>query len=307
MKSAFITHPDCWLHKMGPEHVESPNRLSAIKNGLIEARLLDLLAQYEAPKISRDQILLVHDENYLTYLHKNLPESGMIHLNMDTIMSPHTLDAAYRAAGAITSAVDLVMAGEIKNAFCAVRPPGHHAEKSRAMGFCFFNNVAIGAAYALKKYDLKKVVILDFDVHHGNGTESMLGDDERVLICSSFQCPHYPGKEFAQDNPRIINVPLTQGTSSEEFREAITKHWFPTIQAFNPEFFFISAGFDAHRDDPLAELNLTTSDFGWLAEKIIFHSNATAQGRVISTLEGGYNIQALSNSVVAYLRPFLSL
>ncbi len=307
MSIGFITHFSFRLHDMGQGHPESPQRLSAIEDALIAARLMDFLTLYEAPMAEDQDILLVHDQEYLQYLKKQAPEKGLVSLDVDTALGPHSLQAAYRAVGAAVMGVDLLMKGEVKHCFCAVRPPGHHAERDRAMGFCVFNNLAIAAAYALKVHALKRIVVIDFDVHHGNGTEQMLANDERVLICSSFQHPFYPGKPFSAGSPRVINIPLPAHTDSATFRQVISEQWFPAIRSFQPELIFVSAGFDAHQQDPLAGLNLTTRDFAWLGEQIRVLADESAQGRVLSTLEGGYNLQALGESVVAYLRPFLGL
>lgn len=301
MKTAYISHPDFYLHDMGQMHPESPNRLYVIDAALKKSDLSRKLVKYEAKSAERDQLLLVHDEKYLQFLDSTAPKSGIVNVNMDTAMNSHTLSAAYRAAGALVMAVDLVMSKQAQMAFCAVRPPGHHAEKNEAMGFCFFNNVAVGAAYLMQKYKLSRILIVDFDVHHGNGTEYMFENDARVLICSSFQHPQYPGKPFVNNSDHIINIPLATATESREFRQKVEELWFLRIEAFKPEFIFISAGFDAHCKDPLGGLELVEDDYKWLTQKLVDYAKLFADGRMISTLEGGYDPDSLAACVLGHL------
>lgn len=307
MTTAFITHPDCLLHEMGNYHPESPQRLTAIEDALKEAKVYDYLKIYEAPNVTRAQLELVHAKEYIEFLERSLPKDDYLHIDMDTALNPYTLKAAYRAAGGVIKAVDLILKGEASNAFCNVRPPGHHAEKDKAMGFCFLNNIAIGVAYALTKPNIKKVAIIDFDVHHGNGTENIFLQDSRVLICSSFQHPSFPGEPFKGKSKRIINVPLPPNSTSYEFRSQVEENWFPKIKAFKPDILFISAGFDAHYLDPLAELRLKEDDYTWVTEKLMELASQFSESRIISTLEGGYNLSALGRSATAHIRTLMDI
>jgi acetoin utilization deacetylase AcuC-like enzyme len=302
MKTAYITHPEFYLHDMGHLHPESPDRLIAIDNALKKTEFSSQLVRYNCSEIVRKYLLLVHDEEYLKYLESHSPKNGLFHISMDTAMNKYTLGAALKAAGALILAVDLIMQKEVDVAFCAVRPPGHHAERSEASGFCFFNNIAIGAAYVMKTYHLSRILIVDFDVHHGNGTEYMFENDKRVLICSCFEHPQYPGKKFQKQSDHIVNVTFASGTGSNEFRKKIEESWFQKIIDFKPEFIFISAGFDAHRNDPLGEMELEESDYIWLTEKLVFFAKKYAQGRLVSSLEGGYDLDSLASSVVSHLQ-----
>lgn len=307
MQTAYITHPDCLLHEMGPYHPESPARLKAVEDQLIASGLLPLLRQYEAPLATREQIERVHSPAYVDGIFARSPAHGMMQLDPDTAMNPHTLAAARRAAGAALLATDLVMAGEVENAFCNIRPPGHHAESARAMGFCIFNNIAVGVAHALEKYGLRRVAIADFDVHHGNGTEEIFRGDPRVMLCSTFQHPFYPhcGADTASDH--IINVPLPAGTSGAGFRRAVTERWLPALERFKPEMVFFSAGFDAHRDDDMAGLRLVEADYQWVTEQVMAVAEQYAQGRIVSVLEGGYELQALGRSAAAHIKMLAGL
>jgi acetoin utilization deacetylase AcuC-like enzyme len=298
---AFITHPECWLHEMGEGHPERPERLSAIEDRLIASRLDYLVTRVEAPQATREQLLRVHDAAYLDSLERLAPRAGLVQLDPDTAMNRHTLSAASRAAGAAVLGTDLVMAGKAESAFCSVRPPGHHAERARAMGFCFFNNVAVGAAHALEQYGLARVAIADFDVHHGNGTEDIFRDDPRVLMVSTFQHPFYPGSGVEGRSERMVNLPLPAGSSGKEFRAAVTEEWMPALERFEPEMLFISAGFDAHRDDDMAMLRLVESDYAWVTDQLRSFAARKAKGRIVSMLEGGYNLGALGRSVAAHL------
>lgn len=307
MTTALITHPTCSLHEMGNDHPEAPARLRVIHDALIEAGLLDLLSQFDAPMVSREHLELVHDENYIDSIEQRAPSSGYLEIDSDTFMNPYTLEAARRAAGAVVQGVDLVLSGDVDNVFCSIRPPGHHAESNRAMGFCFFNNIAVGAAYALKQPGIKNVLIADFDVHFGNGTEQIFSDNGNVVICSSFQHPHYPNARYQQDTNRIVNVPLRPGTSSAEFRQRVEETWFPAIETFTPDLFFISAGFDGHYKDPLAELNLVEEDYYWLTRSLVDLADSYAGGRLVSSLEGGYDLGALGACAVSHLRALLKI
>ena len=302
MSIAFITHPDCRLHDMGAQHPECPARLSAIEDQLVASGLSNHLDHVEAPLASRAQLERAHAPDYITALEQVAPEEGLVHLDPDTAMNPHTLRAALRAAGAAVRATDKVLRGESEAAFCGVRPPGHHAERARAMGFCLFNNVAVAAAHALEAHGLKRVAIVDFDVHHGNGTEDIFRDDARVLMVSTFQHPFYPYSGIEGRSERMVNIPLAAYSGGKEFRDAVERHWLPALDAFRPEMLFVSAGFDAHRDDDMAMLNLVEADYAWVTERIKGVAGRTANGRIVSVLEGGYALHALGRSVATHLK-----
>lgn len=306
MAVAFITHPDCWLHEMGAGHPERPERLSAIEDRLIAARLDSLVTRVEAPLATREQLLRVHDADYLDTLERLAPRDGLVQIDPDTAMNPHTLRAALRAAGAAVHGTDLVVAGKAEAAFCSVRPPGHHAERSRAMGFCFFNNVAVGAAHALEQHGLSRVAIADFDVHHGNGTEDIFRDDPRVLMVSIFQHPFYPGSGVEGRSDHMLNVPLPAGSSGKELRAVVETVWLPALERFRPEMIFISAGFDAHRDDEMAMLRFVEADYAWVTGELRSVAARHAKGRIVSLLEGGYELGALGRSVAAHLEQLVS-
>ena len=302
MQTALITHAACELHDMGDHHPESPDRLASIRKHLIAAGLDAKLVHYEAPQVTRDALLRVHTQSHVSNIEAKAPSEGMVQLDPDTAMNSHSLEAARRAAGALTLAVDLVMRGKAKNAFCAIRPPGHHALSNRSMGFCIFNNVAVGAAHAIAAYDLSRVAILDFDVHHGNGTEEIFSNDERVLFCSTFQHPYYPYQGADTVSDHIINTPLAANSSGAVFRGAVERDWLPNLKRFKPELILISAGFDAHQDDPLAYLKLTEDDYRWVTQQIVAMAHEFVSGRIVSTLEGGYNLDALGRSVTEHVR-----
>jgi acetoin utilization deacetylase AcuC-like enzyme len=258
MHTAYISHPLCREHDAGPWHPEAPERLAAIEDHLIATGLDPLLRHYEAPQATREQLLRVHDADYLDALDTRSPEHGVIHVDPDTAMNPYTLEAARHAAGAVVRAVDLLLAGEVRNAFCGVRPPGHHAERHRAMGFCFYNNVAVGAAHALASGQVQRVAIVDFDVHHGNGTEEIFHHSRQVLFCSSFQHPFYPYTDLNFRAPNVIHAPIPAGLGSEAFRVAVDEEWLPALARFAPQMLFISAGFDGHRDDEMSQRSMPT-------------------------------------------------
>jgi len=302
MATAFIHHPDCRLHDMGAHHPESPDRVAVIEDHLLATGLLDHLVSHAAPKATREQLLRVHDGDYLDSIESASPHSGIAHLDPDTAMNPHSLTAALRAAGAVVMATDSVIRGEAENAFCNVRPPGHHACRKRAMGFCFFNNVAVGSAHAIEVHGLQRVAIVDFDVHHGNGTEDIFSGDRRVMMVSTFQHPFYPYSGTQGRSERMVNIPLAAYSSGVEFRNAVVNDWLPALHGFAPQMIFISAGFDAHRDDDMASLGLVESDYAWVTEQIVNVAARYAQGRIVSTLEGGYNLGALARSVGAHIR-----
>ncbi len=302
MATGYISHPDFFKHEMGSYHPESPQRLDAIDDQLILSRIDDFLTHIEAPLATEEQIQLVHDHALIQYLKEHSPKNGYFEIDGDTSMNPHTYQAALRAVGACIAAVDAIMQGKINNAFCAVRPPGHHAEPSQAKGFCFFNNIAIAAKYALEHYGLQKVAIIDFDVHHGNGTEAAFHQDPRVLMCSFFQHPFYPYSGDHPSSANMVNIPVPAFTKGVEIRAVVSDIWMPRLEAFAPEFIFISAGFDAHREDDLGQLSLVEADYAWITQEIQKVAKQFAHGRILSTLEGGYHLSALGRSVVAHIK-----
>ncbi len=308
MTTALITHADCLKHDMGSGHPEQPARLSAITDRLIAAGIEPHLKHYDAPFATREQLLRAHTAAYIDDIFENVPQRGHTRrLDPDTAMNEHSLAAALRAAGALVLATDLVIKAEVENAFCAVRPPGHHALSNRSMGFCIFGNVVIGARHALEHHKLKRVAIVDFDVHHGNGTEEMIASDRRVLFCSSFQHPFYPFQGADTVSDHIINTPLPEGSDGERFRKAVSDKWLPALESFKPEMIFISAGFDAHRDDPLASLALIEADYAWVTREIVALAKRHSAKRVVSTLEGGYDLDALGRSATEHIRALAGL
>ena len=302
MRTAYITHPICLKHDMGYGHPESPQRLQAIEQELRVEGLFPLLRYYEAPLVTHEQLARVHAEHYLHAIETVAPQHGLISIDSDTLMNPYTLEAAKRAAGAAVLATDLVISGQVENAFCNVRPPGHHATRDEAMGFCFFNNVAVGAAHALALHGLTRIAILDFDVHHGNGTEAIFKDETRVMLCSTFQHPFYPYSGANSSNDHIINTPLAAGTTGQALRATVLENWIPALERFKPEMIYISAGFDAHRDDEMANLNWVEADYIWVTDQIMTIAERYAQKRIVSVLEGGYDLDALAGSVAAHVR-----
>ena len=307
MQTAYITHPSCLKHEMGNDHPECPARIRAIEDQLIASGLLDFLNWHEAPKATREALSRVHAPDYLEWVFSQSPQQGLVHLDGDTAMNPHSLDAAQYAAGAAVLAVDLLMSHKVQNAFCNIRPPGHHAGRSSPSGFCFFNNVAVGAAHALEYHGLQRVAIADFDVHHGDGTEDIFHDDERVMLCSTFRHPFYPYSGADSGNKHVINVPLAAGCSGAEFRAAVTEHWLPALERFRPEFLFISAGFDAHHEDDMGGMALREADYAWVTQALQDVARRHAQGRIVSTLEGGYALHALGRSVAAHIKSLSGL
>jgi acetoin utilization deacetylase AcuC-like enzyme len=305
MSIAFISHPDCALHDMGQHHPEDPARLSAISDRMIAGGLDMVLQHYDAPLADRAVIEAVHDPAYVDEVFRASPEQGLVWLDGDTAMNPHTLRAALRAAGAVVMAVDLVLGGSVKKAFCAVRPPGHHAERHRAMGFCLFNNVVVGARHAIDSHGIERVAIVDFDVHHGNGTEDLVAGDNRILFCSSFQHPFYPHSGLDRQASNVINVPLPMGTDGPAFRAAVEAEWLPRLEAFAPQLIMVSAGFDAHLADDMAGLKLVEADYAWISARLAEQADRSAGGRIVSVLEGGYDLHALARSVEAHLKAFL--
>jgi len=305
--TAFITHRDCQLHEMGSYHPECPDRLTAINDHLIAQGLDSYFVYHDAPLATLQQLHRVHSAGHLERLKRASPELGIVHLDPDTAMNRHTWQAALRSAGAGVKAVDLVMAGEVENAFCAVRPPGHHAERRAAMGFCFFNNIAVAAAHALEAHGLARVAIADFDVHHGNGTEDCFQGDQRVLMVGTFQHPFYPYSGTENQASNMLNVPLARGTNGEEFRHVVSDLWMPRLREFQPQMILISAGFDAHYEDEMGGMKLLEKDYAWVTEQLKQLAEQCAEGRIVSMLEGGYSLSALARSVAAHIRVLAEL
>jgi acetoin utilization deacetylase AcuC-like enzyme len=306
MTTAYYTHPDCRAHDMGRGHPECPQRLDAIEDYLLASGLDVALERHEAPLVDMDDVALAHASGYANELGDLLErvqaDGRMRAIDPDTIACAGTWAAVQRAAGAAVAATDAVIDGRAENAFCAVRPPGHHATRSAAMGFCFFNNVAIAARHALDMRGLERVAIIDFDVHHGNGTEDIIANDERVLMVSIFQDHFYPFSGGVPLGTNMVNVPVPAYTRGPEVRALIEANWMPRLEAFRPQMIFISAGFDAHRDDDLGQLGLVEADYEWMTLRIKGVAERHAQGRIVSCLEGGYNLGALARSVAAHLR-----
>ena len=307
MTTLLLTHEACLTHDPGPHHPESPARLEAVLSALAEPAFAKLVRR-EAPRASLEQIARVHPGDFPKRMLAAVPEKGYVAIDADTVLSPGSGEAALRAAGACIAAVDAVMKGEVQNAFCAVRPPGHHAEPRHAMGFCIFNNVAIAAIHARRKYGIDRVAVIDFDVHHGNGTQAAFEQDPALLYASTHQMPLYPGTGAASERGvgNIVNVPLRPMSGSNEFRKAFSTAILPALDAFKPQFVIISAGFDAHRDDPLAQLMLVEADYAWSTERLAEIAEKHAQGRIVSSLEGGYNLEALAKSAAAHVAALMA-
>ncbi|MDR6887078.1 MULTISPECIES: histone deacetylase family protein [Variovorax] len=315
-KTGYFTHRDCWKHDMGRGHPECPERLDAIEDRLLLTGVGDALEHRAVPLATLAQITRAHSEAHLEYLeelHQRLvadePAGGPAHamLDPDTILNRYTLLAARRAAGAAIAATDAVIGGEVDNAFCSVRPPGHHACREQAMGFCFLNNVAIAARHALEVHGLERVAVVDFDVHHGNGTENILSNDPRVLMVGFFQHPFYPYSGTDHPASNMLNLPIPAYTKGMDVRELIEAAWIPRLEEFGPEMIFVSAGFDAHREDDLGQLGLTENDFAWITSRIQDVARRHSRGRIVSMLEGGYNLDALARSVEAHIRVLADL
>jgi acetoin utilization deacetylase AcuC-like enzyme len=298
----LFTHSVCLQHDPGPGHAESPARLRAVLEALDQDRFATV-DRIEAPRATREQLLRVHTPAHVDRILAITPESDTVRLDEDTLMSPASAEAGLRAAGAVVAAVDAVMTGQALRAFCAVRPPGHHATPDTAMGFCLFNNIAVGAAHALAAHGLKRVAIADFDVHHGNGTQDIFQRESRVLFISTHQQPLYPGTGDADERGvgNIVNAPLSPGEGSYEFRTLWSDVLLPRLHAFKPQLVLVSAGFDAHQRDPLANLELQAEDYAWITERLVDLAHAHAGGRLVSTLEGGYDLQALAASASAHV------
>jgi len=303
MATLLITHPACLNHLTPPGHPERPDRLRAIER-VFESERFQNLVRADAPAAEFDAIALCHPMDYVTALRDASPSSGLVQIDADTSMSPGSFEAALRAAGGGIYAVDEVMAGRISNAFVATRPPGHHTETARPMGFCLFNNAAIAARHAQKRYGIDHVAVVDFDVHHGNGSQDIFWSDKTVMYCSTHQMPLYPGtgaRSERGEHDTVVNAPLSPGDGGAKFREAFESVILPRLRDFRPELIVISAGFDAHQRDPLANLNLVEADFLWATQKIMEVAQASANGRVVSMLEGGYDLEGLSSSAAAHV------
>jgi len=302
MTTAFISHPDTLLHVMDGAHPESPARISAIKHELDKQGITEKLKLYEAPPATDSQLLRVHAPEYVSHIRRVAPKAGIVRLDPDTAMGPMTLSAVLHAVGAVVLATDLVMTDKADNAFCCVRPPGHHAGRSNAAGFCIFNSVAVGVGHAMQQYGIERIAIIDFDVHHGDGTEDIFANDPRVMLCSTFQHPFYPGRGADSRTERMVNVPLPANTNGDSYRKAVEAEFRPALERFQPQLIFVSAGFDAHADDPLAQLGLVEEDYIWVTNFIKEIAGRFARGRIISALEGGYRLDALASSAAAYIR-----
>jgi acetoin utilization deacetylase AcuC-like enzyme len=303
MTTLVLTHPASLDHLTPPGHPERPDRIRVIDEVLAEDRFKQL-ARGEAPKGSLDSVALCHSEHYIAELRHRSPSDGLIYLDGDTSMSPGTWEAVMRGVGGAIAATEAVIAGRASNAFVATRPPGHHAEASRAMGFCFFDQAAIAARHAQRKHGIDRVAVVDFDVHHGNGTQDIFWADRTVMYCSTHQMPLFPysgATDERGDHDTVVNAPLAAGDGGVKFRSAFENLILPRVQTFAPELLIISAGFDAHRRDPLASLNLEASDFGWVTRKLMDVADSTADGRIVSVLEGGYDLQGLRESVAAHV------
>ena len=303
LTTLLLTHPASYGHEMGRGHPERPERMRAVERAL-EQEPFQMLAREQAPRVAREALLRVHPETYLAAIEQAAPREGFARIDADTMMSPGTLEAAMHAAGGATFAVDEVMSGRIANAFVATRPPGHHAERATPMGFCFFNNAAIAARHARAAHGAERVAIVDFDVHHGNGTQDIFWDDSDVLYCSTHEMPLYPGTGAIGErgaHDQIVNAPLRAGDGGEAFREAFETAILPRLAAFAPDLIVISAGFDAHRLDPLANLNLVEADYSWATRRLTAIARSRCAGRVVSLLEGGYDLDGLSRSVAAHV------
>ncbi len=302
METLYITHPACRLHEMGPWHPECPQRLDAVADQLAASGLMDFLLHRQARLATPADVLRVHTPDHLSFLRQHAPTHGYFSIDSDTAMNPDTLQAAWAAAGAGLTALDEILAGHAKTAFCAVRPPGHHARPGQAMGFCFFNNIAVTARYALSQHGLARVAIVDFDVHHGNGTEEIFAHDDQVMMCSFYQHPLYPGTRHENPGPNMINIPVDAYSGGDVVRGLVQEHWLPALHRFRPELILVSAGFDAHREDDMGSLKLVEADYAWITERLVEVAAESAQGRIISFLEGGYDLSALGRSVVAHVR-----
>lgn len=301
MTTAFITHPDTLLHMMDGNHPESPARITAIKNALIKQGIYSQLSIYESPVATDAQLAKVHSADYIARIRALSPKAGLVRLDPDTAMGPMSLSATLHASGAAILATDLVMQRKVDNAFCCTRPPGHHAGLANSAGFCIFNHITVGVAHALTQYKVKRVAIIDFDVHHGDGTEEIFKHNPQVMLCSTFQHPFYPHRGFDTRTKTMINVPLAANADGKAYQQAFNHEFLPALNQFKPEIIYISAGFDAHIDDPLAGMSLVNQDYTWMTEFIKQVAKQHAQGRIVSLLEGGYHLPALGQAVSAHI------
>ena len=300
--TAWFAHPDCEAHEMGSWHPESPARLGAIDDRMIASGLIDVVRREDVPLADDADLLRAHTQGHLDRLRGCAPASGYAALDADTMMCPGTIGAAWRAAGAAIAATDAVIAGRARNAFCSTRPPGHHATHDQPMGFCFVNNIAVAVRRALDVHGLERVAVVDFDVHHGNGTEDILSGDERVLMVGFFQHPFYPYSGVDHPAANMLNVPVAAYSDGAAVRALVENKWLPALERFAPQMIFISAGFDAHREDDLGQMRLVEADYVWMTERLMDVAQRHAQGRIVSCLEGGYNLSALGRSVAAHVK-----
>jgi acetoin utilization deacetylase AcuC-like enzyme len=300
MHCAYVTHPDCMRHEMGPSHPECPARLSAIHDRLLFDGILDFMSVHEAPLATQEQLCRAHAPEHVAHILASTPMEGYVQVDPDTSMNPHTVVAALRAAGAVVLATDLVLGAQADTAFCCVRPPGHHAERAAAMGFCFFDNVAVGIRHALAVHGLERIALVDFDVHHGNGSQDIFRDDPRVLMCSTYETDLYP---FATDTSgaNMVNVGLPARSGGDAFRRAVEEAWIPAIDRFEPQLIVVSAGFDGHRADDMGNLGLVEADYQWVSCELVKLARRHCAGRVVSSLEGGYHLPSLARSVAAHV------
>lgn len=307
MATAFIHHADCVKHDMGSYHPESPGRYKSVEESMQAAGLLGKLELYDAPLATDEQLARAHPESYIEAIRDAAPATGMVQLDPDTAMNPYSLNAALRAAGSGVLGIDLVMEEKVRNVFCNVRPCGHHATRNRSMGFCIFNNIAVAAFHATEVHKLDRVAIVDFDVHHGNGTEDIFFDDPRVMMCSFYQHPFYPNLRREGSRDHMVNIPVDAYTTGFDLRQVVSDIWVPRLYHFAPQMLFISAGFDAHREDEMGQLGMVEGDYAWITDQLVALAERTAQGRIVSMLEGGYNLSALGRSAVAHIRSLSKL
>jgi acetoin utilization deacetylase AcuC-like enzyme len=307
MKAAYISHPSSTRHDMGEGHPECPDRVSAIADRLLIRGVLDFMESFDAPPATPEQLARAHDALYVAEILAKSPAEGHVHVDPDTSMNPHTATAALHAAGAAVLATELVATQGFARAFCNVRPPGHHAERGAAMGFCFFNNVAVGMRHALDVLGFERVALVDFDVHHGNGSEDIFAGDDRVLMVSTFQSRLYPFNGEQARGPNMCNVPLAPYSDGKALRDAVDTRWLPALRAFRPQLLFVSAGFDAHREDDMSHLGWTDDDYGWVTKRLVEVADECCEGRIVSVLEGGYCLPALARSVEQHVRSLIDL
>ena len=307
MKSAYLSHASSMRHEMGAHHPECPDRVAVIADRLLARGVLDFMDSFEAPLATEAQILRAHEGRYFAELRAQAPTEGYVQVDPDTAMNPGTWTAALHAAGAVVKATELVASGEYRRAFCNVRPPGHHAERGQAMGFCFFNNVAVGIRHALDELGLERVALVDFDVHHGNGSEDILAGDDRVLMVSTFQRRLYPFNGEAPRGANMCNMALDPYSDGAALQKAVTEGWLPRLRTFAPQMLFISAGFDAHREDDMSQLGWRDADYGWVTQRLVEVADEFAQGRIVSVLEGGYHLPALARSVEMHVRALIGI